>query len=70
MDNPNIYHCQVWRVLDDKTIAEALIVKIIYIPETDTFNLLLDEDQMTEFLDLWANVTMNPREQWKTSSTD
>ena len=65
-DNPNIFYCTVWRVLEDKTISEAVVVKIIYVPDTDSFNLLLDQEQMDEFIDAWLRAEdVN----WRTSNT-
>ena len=65
-NNPNIFYCTVWRVLEDKTISEAVVVKIIYVPDTDSFNLLLDQEQMDEFIDAWLRAEdVN----WRTSNT-
>ena len=65
-NNPNIFYCTVWRVLEDKTISQAVVVKIIYVPDTDSFNLLLDQEQMDEFIDAWLRAEdVN----WRTSNT-
>ena len=66
-NNPNIFYCTVWRVLEDKTISQAVVVKIIYVPDTDSFNLLLDQEQMDEFIDAWLRAEdVN----WRTSNTE
>lgn len=51
-----VFDLQVWKVIVGEEPHPACVVQMIYMPETETFHLLLSEDDIEELIEYWLNA--------------